>query len=168
MLAAIMVAQQDVNNGQMKDNSGQDMDIKEIGEDKLDNQKSGDEGRDMEEEKGSSGGKELGNQKMMGGEGEKAEDNSGSDGNDEVTTSQNDVSEKDNSKGFRHSKEKIIKIKLLMDEGEIQPPDYKDLSRKIKRLPHKLKKIMMADNQKNSKKAKKKKDNSSINECQDL
>ena len=29
----------------MNDNSGQDMDIKEIGEDKLDNQKSGDEGR---------------------------------------------------------------------------------------------------------------------------
>ena len=35
---AITVAQQDVNNGQMKDNSGQDMDIKVLGEDKLDNQ----------------------------------------------------------------------------------------------------------------------------------
>jgi len=153
---AIMVAQQDVNSEQMNDNTGQDMDIKERGEDKLDNQKSGDEGRDMEEEKGSSGGKELGNQKMMGGEGEKAEDDSESDSNDEVTTSQNDVREKDNSKGVRHSREKIIKIELLMDEDEIQPTDYKDLWRKIKKLPQKLQKIMMADNQ-NTKKAKKKK-----------
>ena len=48
--------------------------LKEICED--DNQKSGDEGRDMEEENGSSGGKELGDQKMMVGEGEKVEDNS--------------------------------------------------------------------------------------------
>ena len=113
MVDAIMVAQQDVNYEEMKDNSGQDMDINVIGEDKLDNQKSGDEGRDMEEQNGSSRGKELGNQKMVVGEGEKAEDDSGSDSNDEVTTSQNDVREKDNSKGLRHSREKNYQNRIV-------------------------------------------------------
>ena len=45
-----------------------------------------------------------------------------------------------------------------MSEDEIQPTDYKDLLMKTKKLPHKLKKIMMADCH-NAKKAKKKKRN---------
>ena len=66
--------------GEKDDDSGSSSDD----EDKLVNQKSGDEGRDMEEEIGSSGGKELDNQKMIGGVGEKADDDSGSNRNDEV------------------------------------------------------------------------------------
>ena len=122
---AITVAQQIKGGGGKKDDENvvlvnslpksnqladdQKMNVGEVGEDKLDNQKSGDEGRDMEEEKGSSGGKELDNLKMMGEEGKKADDDSGSNSNDEVT-SQNSIREKDNSQqGFRHSREKLSK-----------------------------------------------------------